>query len=265
MSEEKKGLTRRDFLTAGAVVAGVLATGEILSSKGVDVLSKALAGESAPTWPFPYKKLDAGTVRKLGYDYYFQGGCMYGAARAMLEELQKKVGYPYTGIPADMFRYGEGGVAGWGTLCGALNGASAIINLVTPKEVYGSIVGELMGWYTQFEFPSLNHEAYTKFKDQPRNACGSPLCHISVTEWCKLAGKKVGDAERKERCAKLTGDVAAKAVEMLNLWVDGKFAPAYKASEDFANCLGCHVGPQSTLFNVQGKMNCVQCHEPHIK
>ncbi|MDI3280225.1 MAG: C-GCAxxG-C-C family (seleno)protein [Bacillota bacterium] len=258
-------MSRRDFLTAGAVVAGVLATGQILSNKGVDVLSKAFAGESAPAWPWPYKKLDPEVVRKLGYQGYFEGGCCYGAAKAMLTELRNKVGYPYTLIPEDMFRYGEGGMAGWGTICGALNGASAIINLVSTKESWNPLVNELLGWYTQQPFPSRLHDSYSKFPNQVQSVCGSPLCHVSVTEWCAKAGVKVGDPQRKERCGKLTGDVAARAVELLNLQADGKFVPAYKPSEEFASCLGCHVGPQSTLFNVQGKMNCVQCHEPHIK
>lgn len=267
MAEELKGLSRRDLLKAGAVVAGVLAAGELLGNSGLKLVSKAFAAgeQQVPAWPWPYKKLDPAAVKKMGYDFYYQGGCCYGAARAMLTELQSKVGYPYQLIPADMFRYGEGGMVGWGTICGALNGASAIINLVTPKEVYPQIVGELMGWYTLTQFPSKDHDAYAKFKDQPQNACGSTLCHVSVTEWCKLANKKVSDAERKDRCAKLTGDVAAKAVEYLNLWADGKFTPVYKPTSDFASCMGCHVGPTSTLNNVQGKQNCVQCHEPHIK
>lgn len=220
---------------------------------------------SVPEWPWPYKKLDPEAVRKAGYEAYYQGGCMYGAAVAIIGSLQKEVGFPFTLIPLDMLRYGEGGAAGWGTLCGALNGSAAAINLVSGKNVYPQLVNELLGWYTQEPFPSKKHEAYAKFKDQVQNVSGSPLCHVSVSTWCKAAKKKVTDPERLDRCAKLTGDVAAKAVELLNLQADGKFVASYKPSELFAGCMGCHWGKDSLLNNEQGKMNCVQCHTDHTK
>lgn len=267
MAEEKRELSRREFLKVGAVAAGVLAAGELLGTGGLNLASrmgKASAGEpTAPAWPWPYKKLDPEVVRKAGYNAYYEGGCMYGAAKAIIGELQKQVGYPYTMLPLDMFRYGEGGMAGWGTICGALNGSSAAINLVSAKADYGKLVNELLGWYTEEQFPSKKHDQYAKFPNQAQNSCGSPLCHVSVTEWCKKSGAKVSDPERLDRCGKLTGDVAARAVELLNAQADGKFAAAYKPSDLFGGCMGCHVGKTSTLNNVQGKMNCVQCHEPH--
>lgn len=218
---------------------------------------------AAPAWPWPYQKLDPQVIKKRGYEGYYQGGCMYGAALAIIGELQKEVGSPFTAIPIDMFRYGEGGTAGWGTLCGALNGASAAINIVCGKDSYAKLINELLGWYSEFPFPSKDHDTYAKFQNQPQNVANSPLCHVSVTLWCKTAGKKVSDPERLDRCAKLTGDVAAKAVEFLNAQADGKFVPAYQPSELFAGCMGCHWGKDSMLNNVQGKMNCVSCHEPH--
>lgn len=236
------------------------------SSKTVSIIAGAgTKATAAPAWPWPYQKLDPEKVRKLGYEGYYEGGCMYGAATAIISTLQQEVGYPFTLIPVDMLRYGEGGTAGWGTLCGSLNGSSAAINLVCGKGVYAPLVNELLGWYSEFPFPSKEHEAYSKFQNQVQNVSGSPLCHVSVTEWCKTAGKKVSDPERLDRCAKLTGDVAAKAVELLNAQADSKFVAAYKPSELFAGCMSCHVGKDSMLNNVQGKMNCVQCHEPHIK
>jgi hypothetical protein len=97
-------------------------------------------------------------------------------------------------------------------------------------------------------------------------ACGSPLCHASVSDWCKVSGKKVGSADRKDRCAKLTGDVAAKAVEMLNALADAKLSVGWKPTPEYATCMGCHNGPNSMLDNEQGKMNCVPCHgDPHKK
>lgn len=259
-------LTRREFLAGAGGFAAGAAVGAVLGGGALSVATPALAAEPAPAWPFPYQKLDPEAVRKIGYQAYYEGGCCYAAFKAIVGELQKQVGAPFTGVPLDMMRYGEGGAAGWGTLCGALNGAAAAINLVSAKENYAKLVNELIGWYTGTAFPSAAHDSYAKFPGQVTNTCGSPLCHISVSDWCKNAGKKVGSAERKDRCAKLAGDVAAKAVEILNAQADKKFAAAYKPSELFGGCMGCHTGATSALDNEQGKMNCVQCHgDPHKK
>ena len=51
-----------------------------------------------------------------------------------------------------MMRYGAGGIAGWGTVCGALNGACPIITLVAGKD-YNKLVNELMGWYAHNPLP----------------------------------------------------------------------------------------------------------------
>lgn len=232
------------------------------ATRTVKIATPQVAG-AVPAWPWPYKKLDPEVVRKRGYDGYQKGGCCYGAAYAIIGALAEEVGFPFTLVPIDMFRYGEGGAVGWGTLCGALNGSGAAISLVCNADVYRKLINELMGWYTQEPFPSKKHDAYSKFPDQVQNVSGSPLCHVSVTEWCKASGFKVTDPQRLERCAKLTGDVAAFAVELLNRQLEGTFAPVYKTPDEFANCISCHVGKDSALNNVQGKMNCVQCHQPH--
>lgn len=227
------------------------------------VLIEGEKAQVAPAWPWPYQKLDPEVVRKRGYENYFKGGCMFGAAAALILTLQEEVGYPYNLIPIDMFKYGAGGGVGWGTLCGALNGAGAVMNMVCKD--YSKIYNDLMGWYTEFPFPSDKHEAYCKFKNQVTSVSKSPLCHASVSHWAKVAGAKINSDEKKDRCAKLTGDTAAKAVELLNALVDGTFIAAYKPSDEFSHCLGCHVGKDSMLDSVQGKMNCVSCHDDHTK
>src|SRR5690606_32500301 len=61
-------------------------------------------------------------VRRKGYEACKSiNNCMYGGAEGILNELREKVGHPFTLIPSDMFRYGAGGIVGWGTVCGALN------------------------------------------------------------------------------------------------------------------------------------------------
>ncbi|MDI6871782.1 MAG: C-GCAxxG-C-C family protein [Bacillota bacterium] len=259
-------MTRREFLAGAGGFAAGAAVGAVLGGGALSLVSPAQAAEAVPNGPWPYVKLDPEVVRKKGYESYWQGGCMYGAGKAIIEALREKAGSPYNLFPADMLRYGAGGVAGWGTLCGALNGACAAINLVTPNADVAKLTGELLGWYTNQPFPGKAHDAYAKFKDQKQSVARSPLCHASVSNWCAASGFKEGSTERKDRCAKLTGDVAAKAVELLNAYFDGKFVEQFKPSEGTAACMGCHVGPKSALENTLTKMDCTPCHgDPHKK
>ena len=125
--------------------------------------------------------------------------------------------------------------------------------------------GTFMGWYQDNPFPSNKHEAYTTFKNQITSVAKSPLCHASVTTWCKTAKLKVGSAERKERCAKLTGDCAAYVAELLNNKLEQKADPKFTPTAEYISCMGCHNGATSLLDNEQGKMNCLPCHDDHTK
>jgi len=87
--------------------------------------------EKIPEVPWTYKKLDPVAVAERAYPGYFKGGCGYGAFEGIIGELRKEVGYPYILIPTEMFIFGEGGVAGISSLCGALNGSAAAMFLVT--------------------------------------------------------------------------------------------------------------------------------------
>lgn len=249
--------------TVGWEATSRTVTVKLGAAAGAQPATAAETAAAAPKFPWPYKKLDPEVVRRKGYDGYYEGACCYGAVKAIITELQNVVGYPYTIFPIDMFKYGEGGVVGWASLCGALNGASAVINLVGGED-FKTLVDELVGWYTQNPFPSDKHDKYSKYPGQVQSISGSPLCHVSVTNWCKASGYKAFSKERSERCAKLTGDVAARAVELLNTWADGKFVAAFKLPTEVETCRGCH-DKGSKLENTRGKMNCVQCHEPHLK
>ena len=184
---------------------------------------------------------------------------MYTAARALLETLVEVVGAPWDSIPADMFKFGKGGALNWGTLCGALNGSIAIIELAAGNAAE-TIGPELMGWYTKFPFPSSAHESYCAIKNQVTTIAESPLCHQSVTLWCDASGATINSVEKKDRCAKLAGDTAAKAAELLNAWKMGTFVAGYKPDADVERCFSCHVGSTSREDNVQTQMDCLECH-----
>lgn len=250
-------VSRRELFTStGAFAAGV-ALGTLFGGGALRGVSTAHAAE-VPPWPWPYRKLDPDVVAQRAYDGYWKGACNYGAAEAIIGELARVVGHPYTLFPVDMFRYGEGGVVGWSTICGALNGAAAVICLVTPKDAYPKLINELMGWYTQFAFPEYRPAGGAEL---PTSVAGSPLCHVSVTRWCVSSGYQENSKERKERCARLTADVAAQAVRLLNAYYDGAFTANYVPPASVSECMSCH-GPAG-MNHTRGKMDCVQCHEPH--
>jgi hypothetical protein len=263
-----KEMSRRSFLkTTGAglgLAAGVL----VLGTGIVGAQTPPAAGVVAET-PFSYVELDPEEARLRGHSGYYKAGCAYGAFYSILSMLREKVGGPYNQVPMRILRYGGAGIASWGTICGALNGACAAITLATPDADIGKLCGELLGWYTRFPFPSKESNAIAAaggFKYSPAtylktefatSVSDSPLCHVSNSVWIHTSGFALSSAERKERCARLTGDVAAKAVEYLNAYKAGKFVPTFKVDDTTAGCLTCHSD------NEQGLMTCTDCHEPH--
>ncbi|MBE0448244.1 MAG: C_GCAxxG_C_C family protein [Actinobacteria bacterium] len=262
MEVTNEKFSRRKFLTSTGTLAAGLAIGGGLFAGGCSSNGGSTKTATAPKWPWPYQKLDPEVVRKKGYEGWYEAACSYGAFNAIISELRDKIGDPYTTFPVDMFRFGEGGVAGWSSLCGTLLGSSAAINLVSGKESYSQLINELMGYYSETTFPTNKHDEYAKIQGQAQSVSGSPLCHVSVTNWCKASGKKSFSPDRDDRCAKLTGDVAAYAVELLNKQADGKFTSAFTLSSVVQTCRSCHdKGGQ--LENTRGMMDCVQCHEPH--
>jgi hypothetical protein len=273
-NQEGKLLRREFFKQSGLVAAGagVGAMGLGLAS------SRATAQEPAiPEWPWPYATLDVEDVRKRAHFYYYQGGCMYGAASALLTALADEVGSPYDMMPRDMFRYGSGGIAAWGTVCGSLNGGCAMLTLIAGKD-FGKLVNELMAWYGTTPFPSdisnqyaQNHEflveEYKTDAVLPTTVSNSPLCHVSVNTWCRATGFASGSKQRAERCGRLTADVAAKTAELLNAHALGEFA-----ATDFEKsaCSGCHVmgeNYEAGQFIIGKGTNCTDCHgeDPHMK
>lgn len=263
-----ESLTRKEFLTdAAKYTVGAAAGVAALSTVFGDQL---MAGEEATVaWPLPYATLDVEKVRKAGHDAYWSGkGCSYGAFHALMAEMRTLVGEPYLSIPSELMIYGHGGGAGWGGLCGALNGPAAFICLVCTKARADVIVNELFGWYTQTLFPtdlSNQYAVEAAYGDNrlnevlAQNISGSVLCHVSVTEWCKATSIAVGDNKRKERCGRVTGDVAAKTAELLNAEFQTPITPVFVSPQSVSTCGTCH-GSTGVQPYTAVKMECVQCH-----
>lgn len=153
-----------------------------------------------------------------------------------------------------------------------MNGAAAAISLVCDSKASGKIINELMQWYTETKLPSdvVNEYAVAgKFNTKgvdialPQSVSGSPLCHVSVTNWCNESGYGIGSKEQNERCVRLSSDVVVKAVELINAFHKGELKTALVPPASVSECKTCH-GHAGEVKNASGKMDCVQCHDdPH--
>lgn len=222
-----------------------------------------MAKDEVPELPWPYKKLSAEAVAERAYESYFQGACCYGVFASIIGELREVVGSPYTTLPTAMMIYGEGGVAGIGSVCGALNGAAAAIFLIagavekSKREVSAAITRELFNWYAQTPLPDFRPVA-AKLEIVKSVSC-SNLCHVSVSAWCKASKCKSFSKERTERCGWLTASVAKRTVELLNASLDETFKVTHELSGRAQACVDCH-GKGSRLENTRGMMECGGCH-----
>ena len=250
MEETKRGLTRRDFLlSAGGTVAGIALAG---ARSGLLTPKAEGATVALPEYPWEQyfdKPLDVQRVWDVAVQSYGEGnGCAEGAFRALITVL----GEPFSYVPSQVMNFGKAGGVGWGTLCGSINGAAAAVSLVYGRgQGTTVIVNELMGWYSDTALPLNTTES---------SVSNSPLCHASISNWCKATGKKA--SERGPRCKAVTGDTAAQAAMYMNQMLAGTFVPAHPMSAETKACYDCH-GPGGPVDNTLGIMSCGSCHEPH--
>ena len=237
----------------------------------------AEGGKPAQKLPWPYVALDVEQTRKYGHLGFYEGECCYGAFSAIMRQLIEKVGPPYDQFPVEVMKFGAGGIAGQGTICGALLGSAVAISLVVEPAPAKKMIRDLLNWYSQTPFPgevanqyAVAHEflveEYKSDQALPQSVSHSPLCHVSVSEWCKVSRFASGSKEREERCGRLAGDVAAHTVELLNAHLAGSFAATYQLSGGSQMCTACHVkGENFEIGNfTQGQPGeCLICHEPH--
>lgn len=215
--------------------------------------------EPVPPWPWPYSELNAARSAELGHAGFYEGACCYGTFKAIVWNLAEVRGFPYTTFPMDMMRYGEGGITGWGSMCGTLNGAAAAINLVCPTEDAKKLINEVVAWYSATALPIYVPSGQTAIAT---SVSDSPLCHASVSRWCAVAQAGATSAARKERCARLCADVGAMTAGLLNDYFRQQFVAQHHPAPVVDSCMSCHgaTAKNDTL----GKMNCTSCHEPHF-
>jgi hypothetical protein len=261
---EQQSISRRSFLTGAGIVTGaaVVAAGTgLINPKSAEASYSALPWKYAPNPGLAGADMDL--VKRRGYDFYASaGGCMAGTGKALVVTIMEKLtGADYDAwdsFPQDMFTYGGGGVSAWGTICGSLHGAAYVLAACAPNgTVATNLINDLFQWYCGFNFPSADHDSYGLYPNQTRTVCNSPLCHASVSTWCKATGIKVSAPERGKRCAKVAGDCAGKAAELLNSYFYGTYATTFVQPD--TSCSSCHVTAGTEKW-VQGKATCNTCH-----
>ncbi len=243
-------LSRREAVTLIGTAAATAALGSAARASGD---AKAAAPGAVRT-PWRYEALDPDAVAERAFAAYHKGHCMYGSFEGIVGTLGDRLGEPYRSFPYDMFVYGAGGINGWGTVCGSLNGSAAAIQLLSAKPE--PVIDALFAWYEREALPDYHPKA-AKYPDV-KVAVGSPLCHVSVSRWCAAARKASYSAERKERCGVLTASVARHAVALLNAQAAGK--PVLPVlDKKTQECMACHE-EKGAVENTRAKMGCNQCH-----
>lgn len=249
-----KSLTRRELLGLAGIAAGSCA----LSSCIREQLKSPPAKEPRLGWAFA--RLDPDITADRAYQDYYQGHCMYAVFKSIVGQLAEQSGEPYKSFPFDMMKYGAGGVAGWGSVCGGLNGAAAVIGLfATTQDQARVLTHELFTWYETTALPIYVPEKPKLEVEVPKSVSNSVLCHVSVSNWCKVSRHRAFSKEHNERCARLTADTAKKTVEILDGCLQGKFARARSLSAETQWCKSCHARG-GELENSLGEMNCAACH-----
>lgn len=267
---EEHGISRRVFLaTAGGAALGV----------GITSVPGTVLAADAPLpvvpWPYPPGGLDADAVRKAAYClYYKEGGCGHGSAQSIIDALAEAIPEPWGQLPRGLYRYGSGGVLGWGTLCGSLNGSIAVMGILDTHGQLGNALidyfcntalptGALVGWNPADEgwegvpLPLTNTLTHISY---------SPLCHNSVSSWAATAGVPVWPADTQDRaksdhCAKLVGDIVARAIELMNdKFLNNKIPAVWTPPASYSGCYNCHT-QKGMIPSQQGKMACQACHD----
>lgn len=261
-----KTISRRNFLAGAGAVMGLAVAPSVLSRPEV---AEAAASKD---FPWSYTVLDADKVARRAYETYYSSGCMEATWWPIVEALAASsipdAATTWGTVTKNMMKYGGGGVGGWGTLCGTLNGSCAVMGAIGAPS---KMIDEQMQHYANTPIPSRGVEnsiaagwvpAGTNVPAAPlvnvmTSTAHSQLCHASLSQWTMKTGVADGTIQQKDRCGKACYDMVFKAVTMLNAWKASGVIPAGILDHTIADCqTACHTTPIA-----KGKMACDSCHD----
>ncbi len=260
MKNEKKEISRRDVLIgAGTIAAGAA----VLSVGATSFVSNAKASGAA----YAYKKLDLDEVGRIAHETYFTKFCAETVMTGLFKPLSASVGEPYASFPLNSIFWAHGGMMGWGTACGSLIGAGTAIGLITSGDstkvttpggraqvaVGEAIINDVIAFYASESLPQYKPAAgQAKYEIKNQSVSDTPICHISVGKWMKKEDVGFFTTERKERCARLSADIAMYTAKLLNEWAAGTYKPR---NEPLAYALDNQITSQG---------NCGDCHGDNV-
>lgn len=259
-------LSRRKAWQAAGITAGAFLLGGFTSRAAAP--SPVAGDESSPPEWKPVT-LNPQEVAASAYEYYSQGGCMYASFKAICISMARATAHTNPPLSKTIFQfpfrlaqYGHGGLGGQGSLCGVVNGACAALSLfVSEKSTLDAMIAELCGYYETAQLPLFVPQTEeSEFDPMPRSVAGSILCHISQTSWCRESGQSPFSTIRRERCKRLSADIAAKAVEILNCYITNTEVELKPLNKNTRYCLDCH-SKEGPVKNIAAKTTCTPCHD----
>jgi len=261
----EQNVARRKALSSLGLISGA-----VLLSGCAKSLGSATVADPASDRPqtlsdaghaWKYVPLDPDELADRAYRMYPDGGCMYSMVGSVILTLAERYGKPYSEFPFAMMRYGEGGVAKWGSLCGVVNGAAALIGLFYPEDAKRreSLIGAFARWYESTELPVYQPKDPPPGMEIPSSVAGSILCHVSVGKWCEASGEPAFSKAKSERCRRLTADGVKKLVTLLNEVHAQPERELIDMGQEAKACNSCHG--KSELADAMVKMDCRSCHD----
>lgn len=273
----EKLMSRRKFLVgAGTVVGAASVSGLVLAERP----STAQAAVTGVPWPWPTDPAAQPvpeTLARRAFEVYFASGCAEGSWWPFVEALAPANPDTWGTLPTNMFRFGGGGVGGWGTICGTLNGTSAIIGMTVGNGTHrNNLISAIMEYYAKTSLPTNAAfksnsgvlglttpwdpaaPAAAPLENVPTSTADSPLCHSSLVQWTMTTGAANGGPLQKDRCAKACFDIVFKTTELLNAFFQSGSSPAEALDPSVYACRTCHV------TYTGAKMACGSCHDNTI-
>lgn len=252
-------LSRREVL---GTVCGTIAG--LALSAGPNAFSSV---QSSPETYWKPIKLDPAESSAAAYEGFFHHGygCCYGAFKGIVGVMGQKYGSPYNSFPLHMMEVGKSGISEWGTICGALLGIASAWSLFWGRKDRDPMVDELFSWYEKQPLPFYKPKVSLGIEyDVPASAPKSVLCHVSVSKWCYEHGYAMKSKERSERCARVTGSVTERAVEIMNAKIGQTDFAITEMSGARKSCARCHDADKKSDI-AKGKMNCKACHSGMLR
>ena len=279
-----KSMSRRKFLVGAGTLAGVA------SVAGLGLVNRPDVAEAAGTaipWSYPAdpaSQPDPEKVARRAFEIYFKSGCAEAVWGSCVEALAAIEPATWGTLPTNMFRFGGGGIAGWGTICGTLNGAAAFISMAVGQNLAAdgvtkewahrnNLINGAFQYYAETPLPTNNTfkstqgilgqpawapvvpAGYTLVENAATSTANSPLCHSSLVQWTMATGAADGGWLQKDRCGKASFDVARKTIEILNKYFELASAPTVALDPSVAACGACHKTYSDK------KMACGSCHD----